>query len=164
MVFSHIIVYLEFDVLKKFLFNPCLGVKRWIAIIWDIDTYKFCTRRESVTPGTGLSVEPTYLFLPSVYNRILLLRLQLPPDEWSCLFLFDSRSVVSRFMLFLQQCLFCLKCLNLFIEFSNQLVLVSWFFLCPGMVSFAEPCEMVFFSQVLFQCLSAVWRCLSRTG
>lgn len=44
-------------------------------------------------------------------------------------------------MLFLQPGLFYLKSLNLFIEFGNQPVLVSLFFLCPGKVSFAEPLE-----------------------
>ena len=42
-------------------------------------------------------------------------------------------------MLLLQPCLFCLKSLNLFIEFGNQPILVSQFLLCLGKVSLAEP-------------------------
>ena len=38
-------------------------------------------------------------------------------------------------MLFLQPCLFCLKFLNLFIEFGNQPVLVSQFLLRLGKIS-----------------------------
>ena len=41
----------------------------------------------------------------------------------------------------LQPGLFCLKSLNLFIEFGNLSVLVSQFLLCPGKISLAEPCE-----------------------
>ena len=44
-------------------------------------------------------------------------------------------------MLFLQPYLFCLKFLNLFIEFGYQPVLVSQFLLCLGKVSLAEPRE-----------------------
>ena len=44
-------------------------------------------------------------------------------------------------MLFLQPCLFCLKFINLFIEFGYQPVLVSQFLFRLGKVSLAEPRE-----------------------
>ena len=44
-------------------------------------------------------------------------------------------------MLFLQPCLFCLKFLNLFIEFGNQSIFVSQFLFRLGKVPLAEPRE-----------------------
>lgn len=44
-------------------------------------------------------------------------------------------------MLFPQSDLFCLKSLNLFIEFGNQPILVSQLLFCLGKVSLAEPRE-----------------------
>jgi len=42
---------------------------------------------------------------------------------------------------FLQSSLFCLKFLDLFIEFGNPPVLFSQFLLCSGKISLAEPCK-----------------------
>ena len=42
MLLYHIIVYLEFDVFKKFLSGPCLYMERRIPVIGDIDADKLC--------------------------------------------------------------------------------------------------------------------------
>lgn len=43
MPLGHIIVYLELDVLEKFLADSCPDMERWIPVVGDIDAYKFGT-------------------------------------------------------------------------------------------------------------------------
>ena len=73
MSLCHIIVYLELDVLKKFLSDPCPDVERRIPVIGDIDADKLSTGREAVTLRVCLAVKLVYLLPLSVYDGILLL-------------------------------------------------------------------------------------------
>ena len=49
MLLGHIIVYLEFGVLEKFLSDPCPDVEQRIPVVGHVDADKFCTGREAVT-------------------------------------------------------------------------------------------------------------------
>lgn len=72
MPLSHIIVYLEFGVLEKFLADPCPDMERRIPVIGDIDAHQFGTGREAVTLGVCLAVKLVYLLPLPVYDGIFL--------------------------------------------------------------------------------------------
>ena len=57
-------------------------------------------------------------------------------------------------MSLLQPGLFCLKSLNLFIEFSNQPVLVRKFLFCFGKVSLSNHARMIFLPSYAFSTLT----------
>ncbi len=38
---SHIVIYLEFALIKKFIAYPCPDMERWIPVVRHIDTDKF---------------------------------------------------------------------------------------------------------------------------
>ena len=76
MSLGHIIVYLEFGVLKKFLSDPCPDVERRIPVVGHVDADKLGTGREAVTLRICLAVKLVYLlffFIADVLKGYLLL-------------------------------------------------------------------------------------------
>lgn len=63
MSLGHIIVYLEFGVLKKFLSDPCPDMERRIPVVGDIEAHKFGTGRQTVTLRICLAVNWSIRFL-----------------------------------------------------------------------------------------------------